>query len=71
MCCKALVIGSINYRESYNMFASNGILFNHESPIRGELVQRKLLMVYVILNLDFKKIFVGNLNAKEIGVKRL
>ena len=37
-----------NYRESYNLFASNGILFNHESPLRGEtFVTKKLLKLFV------------------------
>ena len=42
---------TINYREAYNIFACNGILFNHESPRRGgTFVTKKLLMVYVKLN---------------------
>ena len=42
---------SVNYREAYNMFVSNGILFNHESPIRGEtFVTRKLLGLHVKLH---------------------
>ena len=39
---------TVNYRESYNLFACNGILFNHESPLRGEtFVTKKLLKDYV------------------------
>lgn len=58
---------TVNYREAYNMFACNGILFNHESPIRGEtFVTRKITMgtTKIILGLQ-KKIYLGNLNAKR------
>ena len=58
---------TVNYREAYNMFACNGILFNHESPIRGEtFVTRKITRgaVRIVLGLD-KKIYLGNLNAKR------
>jgi len=58
---------TINYRESYNMFASNGILFNHESPIRGEtFVTRKNTRAVskIAMNLQ-KKIYLGNLDAKR------
>ena len=58
---------TVNYREAYNIFACNGILFNHESPIRGEtFVTRKITRgaARIILGLD-KKIFIGNLNAKR------
>ncbi len=58
---------TVNYRESYNMFACNGILFNHESPIRGEtFVTRKITRgaTRIILGLD-KKLYLGNLNAKR------
>jgi len=58
---------TVNYREAYNMFACNGILFNHESPIRGEtFVTRKITRAAakIALNLE-KKIFLGNLNAKR------
>ena len=58
---------TINYRESYNMFASNGILFNHESPIRGETFVTKKV-VDGLCNIKFglqKKLFVGNVNAKR------
>lgn len=56
-----------NYREAYNMFASNGILFNHESPRRGEtFVTRKItLAVARIVQGKQKKLYLGNLNAKR------
>ncbi len=54
-----------NYREAYNMFASNGILFNHESPIRGEtFVTRKITRAVARIKLGLQdKIYLGNLNA--------
>lgn len=58
---------TVNYREAYGMFACNGILFNHESPIRGEtFVTRKITRgaTRIILGLN-KKIYLGNLNAKR------
>ncbi len=58
---------TVNYREAYNMFACNGILFNHESPIRGEtFVTRKITRAAakIALNLD-QKLYLGNLNAKR------
>ncbi len=58
---------TVNYREAYGMFACNGILFNHESPIRGEtFVTRKITRaaVRILLGLE-KKLFLGNLNAKR------
>ncbi|MCX7771441.1 MAG: GDP-mannose 4,6-dehydratase, partial [Proteobacteria bacterium] len=58
---------TVNYREAYNMFACNGILFNHESPIRGEtFVTRKITMgaTRILFGLQ-KKIYLGNLNAKR------
>ena len=56
-----------NYRESYNMFAVNGILFNHESPRRGPtFVTRKITKgLQMILNGDRDKLIMGNLNAKR------
>lgn len=56
-----------NYREAYNMFASNGILFNHESPLRGEtFVSRKITMAATRISLGLQKeIKLGNLNAKR------
>jgi len=56
-----------NYREAYGLFACNGILFNHESPIRGEtFVTRKITRgaARIILGLE-KKLYLGNLNAKR------
>ena len=56
-----------NYRESYNMFACNGILFNHESPRRGPtFVTRKITMgLNKILKGESDKIVLGNLNSKR------
>ncbi|GAG96444.1 unnamed protein product, partial [marine sediment metagenome] len=56
-----------NYREAYNMFACNGILFNHESERRGaEFVTRKItLAIARIVAGKQKKIYLGNLNAKD------
>lgn len=56
-----------NYREAYNMFCSNGILFNHESPRRGEnFVTRKITLgLAKILKGKQKQIVLGNLNAKR------
>jgi GDPmannose 4,6-dehydratase len=58
---------TVNYREAYGMFACNGILFNHESPVRGEtFVTRKITRAAakIALNLD-KKLWLGNLNARR------
>jgi GDPmannose 4,6-dehydratase len=57
----------VNYREAYNMFACNGILFNHESPIRGEtFVTRKITRAVARIKLGLqRKLFLGNLNAKR------
>ena len=58
---------TVNYRESYGIFASNGILFNHESPLRGEtFVTRKITRAAVrIAAGQQEKLFLGNLNAKR------
>ena len=58
---------TVNYREAYNIFASNGILFNHESPIRGEtFVTRKITMAAARIKLGLQdKLYLGNLNAKR------
>ena len=58
---------TINYREAYNMFACNGILFNHESPRRGEeFVTRKItIAVAKIMAGKQEKLSLGNLNAKR------
>ena len=57
----------VNYREAYNMFACNGILFNHESPIRGEtFVTRKITRAVARMKLGLqKKLYLGNLAAKR------
>ncbi|MBI5261139.1 MAG: GDP-mannose 4,6-dehydratase [Bradyrhizobium sp.] len=58
---------TVNYREAYGMFASNGILFNHESPIRGEtFVTRKITrgVARIELGMD-ETIYLGNLEAKR------
>jgi len=56
-----------NYREAYNMYACNGILFNHESPLRGEtFVTRKITRAVAKIKLGLQeKIYIGNLNAKR------
>ncbi len=58
---------TINYREAYNIFASNGILFNHESPIRGEtFVTRKITRAVAKIALGLQdKLYLGNLSAKR------
>ena len=58
---------TVNYREAYGMFASNGILFNHESPVRGEpFVTRKITHAAARIKLGLqKKVFLGNLDAKR------
>ena len=58
---------TVNYREAYNIFACNGILFNHESPVRGEtFVTKKIIMgLCRIKTGKQKKIFLGNLSAKR------
>ena len=55
------------YREAYNMFASNGILFNHESPRRGEnFVTRKITLSLVRIKLGLQdKLYLGNLDSKR------
>ncbi len=58
---------TVNYREAYGMFACNGILFNHESPIRGEtFVTRKITRAVARIKLGLKEcIYLGNLDAKR------
>jgi GDPmannose 4,6-dehydratase len=58
---------TVNYREAYGMHASNGILFNHESPVRGEtFVTRKITRALGRIKLGLqKKLYIGNLNAKR------
>jgi len=58
---------TVNYREAYDMFACNGILFNHESPIRGEtFVTRKITRAAARIGLGLQeKLYLGNLDAKR------
>ncbi len=58
---------TVNYREAYDMFAANGILFNHESPIRGEtFVSRKITRAVARIALGLQEeVFLGNLDAKR------
>jgi GDPmannose 4,6-dehydratase len=58
---------TVNYREAYDMYACNGILFNHESPLRGEtFVSRKITRALAAIALGKQQtIFLGNLNAKR------
>ena len=58
---------TVNYREAYGMFACNGILFNHESPVRGEtFVTRKITSALTRIKLGLQKdLYLGNFNAKR------
>jgi len=58
---------TVNYREAYNMYAVNGILFNHESPIRGEtFVTRKITRAVARIALGLQdKLYLGNMDAKR------
>ncbi len=58
---------TVNYREAYGMYACNGILFNHESPLRGEnFVTRKITRGLARIKLGLQEcLFLGNLNAKR------
>ncbi|WP_127076264.1 GDP-mannose 4,6-dehydratase [Rhodomicrobium lacus] len=58
---------TVNYREAYGMHASNGILFNHESPLRGEtFVTRKITRAVAAISQGLQdRLFLGNLNAKR------
>ena len=58
---------TVNYREAYNMYACNGILFNHESPVRGEtFVTRKITRAVARIALGLQdKFYIGNLNARR------
>lgn len=58
---------TVNYREAYGMFAANGILFNHESPIRGEtFVTRKITRAAARISMGLqKKLYLGNMDAKR------
>lgn len=58
---------TVNYREAYNMYACNGILFNHESPLRGEtFVTRKITRAIAQISLGLQeKFYIGNIDAKR------
>jgi GDPmannose 4,6-dehydratase len=58
---------TINYREAYNLYACNGILFNHESPLRGEtFVTRKITRAIARIKLGLQdRLYLGNLNSKR------
>ena len=58
---------TVNYREAYGIYACNGILFNHESPVRGEtFVTRKITRALARINLGLQeKVYLGNLDAKR------
>jgi GDPmannose 4,6-dehydratase len=58
---------TVNYREAYGMYACNGILFNHESPVRGEtFVTRKITRALARIKLGLQEcVYLGNLNAKR------
>ena len=58
---------TVNYREAYNMHASNGILFNHESPIRGEtFVTRKITRALARIALGMQEtVYLGNLSSQR------
>jgi GDPmannose 4,6-dehydratase len=58
---------TVNYREAYGLFAANGILFNHESPVRGEtFVTRKITRAAARISMGLqKKLYLGNLDAKR------
>lgn len=58
---------TVNYREAYNMFACNGILFNHESPVRGEtFVTRKITRAVANIALGMQdRLYLGNLSSKR------
>lgn len=58
---------TINYRKAYGIYASNGILFNHESPVRGEtFVTRKITRAIAAISLGIQEaLYIGNLNARR------
>lgn len=58
---------TVNYREAYNMYASNGILFNHEGPTRGEtFVTRKITRAVAAMEFNLQdKLYLGNIDAKR------
>ena len=63
---------TVNYREAYNMYACNGILFNHESPRRGEtFITRKITRGLSRIDAGLEKfLFLGNLNSRDWGHAR-
>ena len=58
---------TVNYREAYGLFACNGILFNHEGPLRGEtFVSRKITRAVAAIELGLQhRLYIGNLDAKR------
>jgi len=58
---------TVNYRQAYGIFAANGILFNHESPLRGEtFVTRKITMAVAAISIGVQdRLYLGNLNARR------
>ena len=60
---------TVNYREAYGMYACNGILFNHESPVRGEtFVTRKITRALARIKLGLQDcLYLGNLSAARLG----
>ncbi|MFK5950503.1 MAG: GDP-mannose 4,6-dehydratase, partial [Methylococcales bacterium] len=58
---------TVNYREAYGLYACNGILFNHESPVRGEtFVTRKITRAFARIKLGLQEqLFLGNMSAKR------
>src|SRR5207302_4061240 len=58
---------TVNYREAYGLFACNGILFNHESPVRGEtFVSRKITRAFARISLGLQdRVYLGNLEARR------
>ena len=60
---------TVNYREAYNLHASNGILFNHESPRRGEtFVTRKITRAATRIKMGLQdELFLGNLDAQRVS----
>ena len=58
---------TVNYREAYGLYACNGILFNHESPVRGEtFVTRKITLALSRIKLGLQdRLYIGNLNARR------
>ena len=58
---------TVNYREAYGLFASNGILFNHEGPLRGEtFVTRKITRAVAAIELGLQhRLYIGNLDARR------